>query len=58
MFLHALCSLVRVNRHKRKMFEERIETVLTKLKRDLDSATAPRIGRLKSYSNLDSRIVR
>ena len=52
-----LCSLVRVNGLKRKLFEEKMETVITKLNHDLNSATAPRTGRLKSYSNLDSRIV-
>lgn len=55
--LVTFCSLIRMNEHKRKMFEEQMEAVITKLKSDLDSATAPRVGRLKSYTNLDSRIV-
>ena len=49
--------MIRVSRLKQELFEERIDTVISKLKSDLDFATAPRVGRLKSYSNLDSRMV-
>ena len=52
-----LCSLIRVSESKRKVLEEKMDSVITKLKSDLESATAPRMGRLKFYTDLDSRIV-
>lgn len=35
-----------------------MEAVVTKVRREVVTATAPKTGRLKSYSNLHSKIVR
>ena len=51
-------SLVGVGMVKKKVVEQTIENLVTKVRNELNAAKAPRMGRLKSYSDIRLDLVR
>lgn len=51
------CSYKTVNKATRNLFREQLEKVITKVRNELATAAAPNARRLKSYSNLNSKMV-